>query len=174
VLIMLNGGAPIFGHVRIGRGGRPFRCLKFRTMTKDADKVLVELIARDPTLARQWELNFKLDVDPRITRVGKFLRKTSLDELPQLFNVLRGEMSLVGPRPVVADELTRYYGADVFYYRLVRPGITGLWQVNGRSQTSYERRVFLDAWYVRNWNLWTDLVILFNTVPTAILGTGAQ
>ena len=173
-LIMFSGGSPFYGHERIGHSGRPFRCLKFRSMAKNADKLLADLIARDSEAAAQWRQNFKLKNDPRITSIGRFLRKTSLDELPQLINVLRGDMSLVGPRPVIAEELKRYYGEDAFYYRLVRPGITGLWQVSGRSRTSYERRVFLDSWYVRNWSLWTDLVILFNTVPSVILRDGAH
>jgi Undecaprenyl-phosphate galactose phosphotransferase WbaP len=172
--IAADGGAPIFGHERIGRDGKPFRCLKFRSMAKHADKLLADLLASDADAAKQWHQNFKLENDPRITRFGNFLRKSSLDELPQLLNVLRGEMSLVGPRPVVSAELTQYYGEDAFYYRLVRPGLTGLWQVSGRSDTTYSRRVFLDAWYVRNWNLWMDLVLLFSTVPTAIRGSGAK
>jgi len=173
LVIAADGGAPIFGHRRIGCQGRTFNCLKFRSMQRNADRVLAELLAKNPEIARQWYANFKLDSDPRITRVGRFLRKTSLDELPQLINVLRGEMSLVGPRPVVADELERYYGKDVFYYKLVRPGMTGLWQISGRSSTTYERRVFLDSWYVRNWTLWTDLVIFFNTVPSVLSRDGA-
>jgi len=174
MIIAVDGGSPFFGHVRIGHGGRPFRCLKFRSMAKDSDKILARVLAEDPEMARQWATNFKLDNDPRITKVGKFLRTTSLDELPQLINVLKGEMSLVGPRPVVAKELEQYYGEDVFYYHLVRPGITGLWQVSGRSDTTYERRVFLDAWYVRNWDHWTDLAILFSTVPSVLFREGAK
>jgi len=173
VIISADGGAPVFGHRRIGRNGEPFYCLKFRSMQRNADRALKNLLTNSPEIARQWYTNFKLDPDPRITRIGRILRKTSLDELPQLFNVLRGEMSLVGPRPVVADELERYYGKDVFYYTLVRPGMTGLWQISGRSTTTYERRVFLDSWYVRNWTLWTDLVIFFNTVPSVLSRDGA-
>jgi len=172
-LVASSGGAVFFGHKRVGRNSRTFRCLKFRTMALNSDKILADLLARDPEIAREWRQTFKLAHDPRITRVGRFLRKTSLDELPQLINVLRGEMSLVGPRPVVADELRYYYGENAFYYQLVRPGITGLWQVSGRSETSYERRVFLDTYYVRNWSLWSDLAILFNTVPSVIGGNGA-
>lgn len=173
-IISLDGGAPFYGHERVGRGGRSFRCLKFRSMAKDGDKILARVLAEDPEAARQWNEFFKLDNDPRITRVGDFLRKTSLDELPQLINVFRGEMSLVGPRPVIAKELKMYYGEDAYYYRLVRPGITGLWQVSGRSNTTYARRVFLDAWYVRNWDHWTDLAILFNTVPSVLRREGAR
>ena len=171
--IAADGGAPVYGHRRIGRNGEAFHCLKFRSMQKNADRLLKELLETDPEIARQWYTSFKLDPDPRITPLGRILRKTSLDELPQLINVLKGEMSLVGPRPVVADELERYYGKDVFYYTLVRPGMTGLWQISGRSSTSYERRVFLDSWYVRNWTLWTDLVIFFNTVPSVLSRDGA-
>jgi len=168
-----GGGAVLYGHKRIGRGNRPFQCLKFRTMAVNSDEILANLIATNPEIAREWRQNFKLENDPRITRIGRFLRKTSLDELPQLINVIRGEMSLVGPRPVVADELRYYYGENAGYYHMVRPGITGLWQVSGRSQTTYDRRVFLDTCYVRNWNLWTDVAILFNTVPSVLGGDGA-
>jgi len=173
IIISADGGAPVYGHRRIGRNGQAFHCLKFRSMQRNADRLLADLLENNPAIARQWYTNFKLDPDPRITPIGRILRKTSLDELPQLFNVLRGEMSLVGPRPVVADELERYYGKDVFYYTLVRPGMTGLWQISGRSTTTYERRVFLDSWYVRNWTLWTDLVIFFNTVPSVLSRDGA-
>lgn len=172
-IISADGGAPIFGHRRVGRNGRAFHCLKFRSMQRNADVLLKKLIETDKEIAQQWFTNFKLDPDPRITRIGRLLRKTSLDELPQLINVLRGEMSLVGPRPVVADEIERYYGKDAFYYTMVRPGMTGLWQISGRSTTTYERRVFLDAWYVRNWTLWTDMVIFFNTVPSVLSRDGA-
>jgi Undecaprenyl-phosphate galactose phosphotransferase WbaP len=173
-LVAWGGGPVLFGHKRIGKGNQAFRCLKFRTMAVNSDKILADLIASDPEIAREWRQNFKLENDPRITKVGRFLRKTSLDELPQLLNVIRGEMSLVGPRPVVADELRYYYGENAVYYQMVRPGITGLWQVNGRSQTTYERRVFLDTCYVRNWSLWTDVAILFNTVPSVLGGDGAR
>jgi Undecaprenyl-phosphate galactose phosphotransferase WbaP len=172
-LVASSGGPVLFGHKRVGRNAVNFRCLKFRTMAVNSEQLLAELLARDPEAAREWHQNFKLAQDPRITRFGRFLRKTSLDELPQLINVLRGDMSLVGPRPVVAEELDYYYGENAFYYQLVRPGITGLWQVNGRSQTSYEHRVFLDNCYVRNWSLWADLAILFNTVPSVLAGSGA-
>lgn len=174
-LLVASSGRPIlFGHERIGFGRKPFRCLKFRTMVVNSDEVLANLLTRDPVIAQEWRQNFKLANDPRITRVGKFLRETSLDELPQLINVLRGEMSLVGPRPVVAKEISLYYGDEAFYYELVRPGVTGLWQVSGRSQTSYARRVFLDSCYVRNWSLWTDLMILFSTIPSVLARDGAR
>lgn len=173
-LVAWGGGPVLYGHKRIGRGDRPFHCLKFRTMAVNSDKILADLLAGNPEVAREWRQNFKLEHDPRITRIGRFLRKTSLDELPQLLNVIRGEMSLVGPRPVVADELRYYYGENAGYYHMVRPGITGLWQVSGRSATTYDRRVFLDTCYVRNWNLWTDVAILFNTVPSVLGGDGAR
>ena len=172
--LVASSGQPIFfGHQRVGRGRQPFRCLKFRTMVVNSDEVLQSLLAKDPVAAAEWNKNFKLTKDPRITPIGRFLRKTSLDELPQLFNVLRGEMSLVGPRPVIAKEIAQYYGEEAFYYELVRPGLTGLWQVSGRSSTSYARRVFLDSHYVRNWSMWTDIAILFNTVPSVLAGKGA-
>jgi undecaprenyl-phosphate galactose phosphotransferase len=173
-IVAWDGGSPIFGHRRIGLNGRSFYCWKFRSMQLNADVILAELLAKDPVAAKQWQTNFKLTNDPRITPIGRFLRKTSLDELPQLWNVLIGEMSIVGPRPVVEAELDRYYGKDVFYYTLVRPGLTGLWQVSGRSSTTYERRVFLDSWYVRNWSLWMDMVIFFETVPSVIAQRGAS
>jgi Undecaprenyl-phosphate galactose phosphotransferase, WbaP/exopolysaccharide biosynthesis polyprenyl glycosylphosphotransferase len=173
IIIAGDGGSPIYGHRRVGRNGRSFRCWKFRSMQRNADAILAELLEKDAAVAKQWYSNFKLENDPRITAVGRFLRKTSLDELPQLWNVLIGEMSLVGPRPVVEAELDRYYGEDAFYYTLVRPGMTGLWQVSGRSSTSYERRVFLDSWYVRNWTLWTDTVIFFETIPSVLAQRGA-
>ena len=157
------GGPAVYSHVRVGFHGKPFNCCKFRTMVANSDEVLRELLARDPEAARQWEENRKLKNDPRITFLGMILRKSSLDELPQLFNVLRGEMSCVGPRPIVADELSRY-GGFVVDYLAARPGITGLWQVTGRSSTDYLSRVALDSHYVRNWSLRADLVILFRTI----------
>ncbi|MBV1833304.1 exopolysaccharide biosynthesis polyprenyl glycosylphosphotransferase [Novacetimonas pomaceti] len=171
--VRLDGGPAIFGHMRIGRNGRPFRCLKFRTMAVNADSILADLLARDPVAAAEWATTRKLTSDPRITRVGKILRKTSLDELPQVFNVLRLEMSLVGPRPIVMAEEV-HYGADLEYYMATRPGITGLWQVSGRSDTSYTRRVQLDNWYVRNWSLWRDIIILLKTVPAVLAQKGAR
>jgi undecaprenyl-phosphate galactose phosphotransferase len=156
-------GAVIFAHTRVGRHGRLFRCYKFRTMVANSAEVLAELLASDPEARAEWEKDRKLKHDPRITAIGRFLRKTSLDELPQLINIVRGEMSLVGPRPVVPDEL-ELYGAAQVYYLQVRPGLTGLWQISGRNDLDYERRVSLDTWYVRNWTLWYDLLILFKTL----------
>jgi Undecaprenyl-phosphate galactose phosphotransferase WbaP len=170
--IWQTGGAPVFSHTRIGRYGRPFGCLKFRTMVPNADEVLKALLETDPAARAEWERDFKLKDDPRITRIGEFLRRTSLDELPQLWNVLKGEMSLVGPRPIIEDELERY-GDQVGYYLETRPGITGLWQISGRNDTGYEDRVALDSWYVRNWSLWYDLVILVKTVRVVLRREGA-
>lgn len=170
--IRQSGGTAIYGHERIGRHGKPFRCLKFRTMVPDADRALAELLARDPRAREEWERDFKLKNDPRVTPIGAFLRETSLDELPQLWNVLKGEMSLVGPRPIVEEELKRY-GDQVGYYLEAPPGMTGLWQISGRNETDYEDRVALDCWYVRNWSLWYDLVILLKTVRVVFAREGA-
>jgi Undecaprenyl-phosphate galactose phosphotransferase WbaP len=170
--IWQTGGAPVFSHARVGRYGRPFGCLKFRTMVPDAERVLKRVLEADPEARAEWERDFKLKDDPRITRIGAFLRRTSLDELPQLWNVLKGEMSLVGPRPIIEQELERY-GDQVGYYLEIRPGITGLWQISGRNDTGYEDRVALDSWYVRNWSLWYDLVILVKTVRVVLRREGA-
>ena len=167
-----SGGSVFFAHERVGRHGQLFRCLKFRTMVPDAAEVLARLLAENPEARAEWDRDFKLKDDPRITPIGRWLRKTSFDELPQLFNVIRGEMSLVGPRPVVRDELRRYGDAQV-YYTEVRPGLTGLWQVSGRNDVGYARRIHLDAWYVRNWNLWYDIVILARTFLAVATRSGA-
>ena len=160
---LADGGGVIFAHTRVGRHGQLFPCYKFRTMVANSAEVLAELLARDPVARAEWAKDRKLRHDPRITGLGRFLRKTSLDELPQLLNVVRGEMSLVGPRPVVPDEL-ELYGEARIYYLQVRPGLTGLWQISGRNDVDYDRRVSLDAWYVRNWTLWYDILILFRTL----------
>ena len=170
--IRKDGGAAVFAHERIGQHGVPFKCLKFRSMTVGAEQILKEHLEVNPAAKLEWETNFKLKDDPRITSIGQFLRKSSLDELPQLWNVLKGEMSLVGPRPVVAAELG-YYGDAKADYLCVRPGMTGLWQVSGRSDTDYARRVALDSWYVRNWSLWYDGVILLKTVVVVFGSRGA-
>jgi Undecaprenyl-phosphate galactose phosphotransferase WbaP len=172
LLMRREGGSVIFKHRRVGRGGQTFECLKFRTMVPNADQVLRSLLERDPELKAEWVRDHKLRNDPRITRLGRFLRRTSLDELPQLWNVLRGEMSLVGPRPVVREELLRY-GRSVGIYLAAKPGITGLWQVTGRNDTDYRRRVVLDAYYVRNQTLLLDLYILVKTTGVVLGGTGA-
>ena len=173
VLIKLDGGPVVFGHERVGRNGKPFECLKFRTMVADADARLARHLDRDPDARAEWVASFKLKHDPRITWIGRFLRKTSLDELPQLLNVIRGEMSLVGPRPVIREELERYYGCEAAHYTKALPGITGLWQVSGRNDTTYAERVRLDAWYAKNWSLWGDIVILLRTVPAVLRNSGA-
>ncbi|PLL91458.1 UDP-phosphate galactose phosphotransferase, partial [Klebsiella michiganensis] len=162
-----DGGPAIYGHERIGKNGHPFKCLKFRSMVIDSKEVLAELLAKDPSAKEEWDATFKLKNDPRITKIGGFLRRTSLDELPQLFNVLRGEMSLVGPRPIITAELERY-NDEVDYYLLSKPGMTGLWQVSGRSDVDYETRVYLDAWYVKNWSMWNDIAILFKTIGVVL------
>ena len=150
-----------------------FDCIKFRTMVMNADEVLYQVISTDSQAAAEWAATQKLRNDPRVTRIGQFLRRSSLDELPQLFNVLRGEMSLVGPRPIVQAEVARY-GCDIQHYYAAKPGLTGLWQISGRSDMSYARRVRLDVWYIRNWTLWHDIAILFKTIPAVFLQRGAH
>ena len=173
ILIRLDSSGPAFyGHRRLGADGKHFRCWKFRTMHVNAEQLLDEFLQSNPDLRAEWEQNFKLHDDPRVTRIGRFLRKTSLDELPQLWNVLLGEMSLVGPRPIVEAEIPRY-GTVYEMYRRIRPGISGLWQVSGRSDTGYGERVELDAYYVNTWSVWLDLVILVCTVRSVIFGRGA-
>ncbi|HEY4253910.1 MAG TPA: sugar transferase [Roseomonas sp.] len=174
VAVRLSGSPVLFSHQRIGRHGKPFGCLKLRTMRPDAAAMLEALLRDDPAARQEWLTTRKLRNDPRITRIGRFLRTTSLDELPQLFNVLRGDMSLVGPRPVVAAELTQYYGPEgAAAYEAVRPGITGLWQVSGRSGTGYAERVALDMTYVRERSLLLDLRILWRTVGAVLCRDGA-
>ncbi|HBX7448422.1 TPA: undecaprenyl-phosphate galactose phosphotransferase WbaP, partial [Klebsiella pneumoniae] len=167
-----DGGPSIYGHERIGKGGKPFKCLKFRSMIVNSNEVLSRVLETDPEAKKEWDLTFKLKKDPRITKIGAILRRTSLDELPQLFNVLRGEMSLVGPRPIIRAELERY-NDEVDYYLLSKPGMTGLWQVSGRSDVDYETRVYLDAWYVKNWSMWNDIAILFKTIGIVLKKDGA-
>ncbi len=172
--IWREGGSPIlFAHYRIGRNGQLFRCWKFRTMVPRAEGVLQEMLQRDPIAHAQWVHEQKLDNDPRITPIGRFLRRTSLDELPQLFNVLRGDMRLVGPRPIVVHELRRY-GALKHHYLSVSPGMTGLWQVSGRNNTTYAERVELDRRYVEQRSLWLDLQILVRTAQVVLSGHGAR
>lgn len=170
--VMRDGGKPFYGHTRIGRNGKAFTCWKFRSMGLDSKEVLEHLLATDPQAKAEWEQDFKLRNDPRVTRVGRFLRKTSLDELPQLWNVLRGDMSLVGPRPIIEEELERY-GTSKDYYLMAKPGMTGLWQVSGRNDVDYDTRVYLDAWYVKNWSLWNDIVIMFKTIEIVLKRDGA-
>ncbi|MEI2263836.1 undecaprenyl-phosphate galactose phosphotransferase WbaP [Erwinia sp. CGal63] len=171
-MVARDGGNPIYGHERVGLNGRKFKCLKFRSMVVNSKEVLEEVLRTDPAARAEWDKDFKLKNDPRITRIGHFIRKTSLDELPQLWNVVRGEMSLVGPRPVIEDELERYAG-DVDYYFMAKPGMTGLWQVSGRNDVDYETRVYFDSWYVKNWSLWNDIAILFKTIGVVLKRDGA-
>ncbi len=167
LLILLSRGPVLFRQTRVGRCGQLFTCLKFRTMVPDAAATLEKLLANDPDARAAWASDFKLVNDPRITRVGNFLRKTSLDELPQLINVLRGDMSLVGPRPVVPEELGRY-GDYAQVVLQVRPGMTGAWQVNGRNTTTYMQRIKLDVDYALHRTLTTDINILFKTIRAVI------
>jgi exopolysaccharide production protein ExoY len=171
--IRRDGGPATFVHYRVGTGGRLFKCLKFRTMRPDAERALLELLERDPDLRAQWQRDQKLADDPRVTKLGKWLRRSSLDELPQLFNVLLGEMALVGPRPITVPELRRYGQARWQYLRVV-PGITGLWQVSGRNATSYARRIELDQLYVSTRSAWLDCRILAKTVVVVLTREGAS
>lgn len=172
-LAIWRGGGPVlFRQQRIGRGGAIFNCLKFRTMCVDAEQRLMEHLAQNPEAAREWHQRKKLSHDPRVTGLGRFLRKSSLDELPQLLNVLRGDMSIVGPRPIVHDEIEKY-GQHFQTYCSVLPGITGLWQISGRSNVSYDERVRLDVEYVQTWSVATDIKIIAKTVPAVLWGHGA-
>lgn len=173
VAIKLTSRGPVFfGHPRIGKHGAPFRAWKFRTMVKNAGAHLAERLAADPELLAEWRCNHKLRKDPRVTKIGALLRKTSADELPQLWNVIRGEMSIVGPRPIIAEEVGRY-GEFFHDYARVRPGITGLWQVSGRNAITYQERVQMDTHYVNHWSLWLDLYVLSRTLRAVFSGHGA-
>ena len=173
LICRLSDPGPVFyGQLRCGKGGRMFRCLKFRSMVVDADRRLEDLLNSDPAARAEWTATHKLISDPRITPVGRFLRKSSLDELPQLINVLRGDMSLVGPRPIVPGEII-HYGRYIAQYYLVLPGITGMWQVSGRSETNYRRRVALDLLFIRRRSLYLYTKILVLTVPAVLLRKGA-
>ena len=168
--IKLGSRGPVFFRQnRIGRGGQTIHILKFRTMVRNAEEVLQTYLQENPDLREEWEADQKLRNDPRITKVGAWLRKTSLDELPQLWNVVWGEMSLVGPRPIVDDEIVKYGSAFISYTR-VRPGMTGLWQVSGRNDLSYKQRVHLDRFYICNWSTWLDILILAKTFPVVLQG----
>lgn len=167
-----DGKTALFAQSRMGRGGQTFECFKFRTMVTDADARLTSLLARDPVARAEWDIDHKLRNDPRITPVGRFLRKSSLDELPQLINVLRGDMSLVGPRPIVVGEIVRYKS----YYRhycSMRPGITGLWQVSGRNNVSYRRRVACDVLYSRRRSVGVNVRIMAATIPAVAMAKGS-
>ena len=171
--VRLSSPGPVFyGQRRVGRGHQMFTAWKFRSMVTDADAVLEQHLERDPALRAEWERDRKLKRDPRVTTIGRIMRKTSLDELPQLWNVLRGQMSLVGPRPIVMAEVERY-GNRYQHYRRVTPGITGLWQISGRNHTTYQRRTEIDEYYVRNWSVSMDLYILYRTIKTVLFTEGA-
>ena len=167
-----DGGPVLFRHRRVGRDGKTFYCLKFRTMAVDAEARLADLLANDPVARTEWAADFKLRNDPRVTRIGRFLRRSSLDELPQLFNLMRGEMSLVGPRPIVEAEIARY-GWRFRHYCAVKPGITGLWQVSGRNDVSYRTRVALDCIYAKRKSPWLDLWVLAVTLPAVVAKRGS-
>lgn len=174
ILIMIEspGAAPIFKHYRVGRGGILFPCYKFRSMVPNAKDKLQEYLKNNPEAKIEWDKYFKLKNDPRITKIGKIIRKTSIDELPQFINVLKGEMSWVGPRPIIKDEI-HYYGKYIKDYYVVLPGITGMWQVSGRSEIGYKDRVSLDVWYVRNWSIWIDITLILKTIKTVLFRKGA-
>ncbi|MDQ0458383.1 sugar transferase [Rhizobium paknamense] len=169
---LTDGGSVFYGHRRVGHNGQHFHCLKFRTMVQNGDKVLQDYLRNNPEAYEEWRTTRKLQNDPRVTVVGSVLRKLSLDELPQLFNIVRGEMSIVGPRPVVEDELEMYEAA-AHYYLQTRPGLTGLWQVSGRNDVSYATRVAMDTQYVKNWSLVKDVMIMIKTVPAVCLSRGS-
>lgn len=173
IIRLETSGPAIYAHDRIGKNGKTFRCYKFRTMYKDAEEKLKEMLENNKETRAEWLKNQKLRDDSRITKVGRFLRRTSLDELPQIFNVIKGEMSLVGPRPVTKEEIEYHYKDAAEICFSVPPGITGLWQVSGRTNTSYEYRVKLDAWYIMNWSLWLDIAILFKTIKVVMKMEGA-
>lgn len=173
IAIRLTSAGPVFyRHTRVGKDGNRFELWKVRSMVTDGEQVLTEYLANHSEARQEWELTQKLKYDPRVFRVGHWLRKTSLDELPQLLNVIRGEMSLVGPRPITPEEISRY-GAASELYKSVLPGMTGLWQVSGRSDTSYQERIALDERYIKSCSMWFDLRILIRTIPTLLLGKGS-
>ena len=174
ISVRISGGSKVlYGHTRVGRRGRLFQCLKFRSMVSNSDEVLRNLLASDPDARAEWDRDFKLKNDPRITRIGRFIRKTSLDELPQLWNVVKGEMSIVGPRPVVQAEFDQYYGGAREHYLSVPPGLTGLWQVSGRNDLDYAQRVEMDKSYVENSNIVYDFMIVMRTVKVMVVRRGA-
>ncbi len=173
IMFSTDRGPILFSHERIGHNGKRFRCLKFRSMVTDSQQALARHLEMFPHARAEWEATQKLRDDPRITPLGRFLRITSLDELPQLINVIRGDMSLVGPRPIVQDEVVRY-AAEIADYAATRPGITGLWQVSGRSDVDYDQRVRLDSKYVREWTFAGDLIILVKTVRVVVARTGSR
>lgn len=165
-------GPVIYKQKRIGKNGKEFDFYKFRSMVMNADKVIDQYLEENPEAKKEWQRNFKLKHDPRVTRIGRFIRKTSIDELPQLWNVIKGDMSLVGPRPLLPNEVERY-GAYIDDYGLVPPGLTGVWQVSGRSDTTFEERVQMDSWYIHNWTVWIDIVYLVKTFLVIAKSKGA-
>jgi exopolysaccharide production protein ExoY len=165
-------GEMIFKQPRVGVAGQTFRCLKFRTMRRDASERLEKLLASDPAANEEWKKFQKLKNDPRVTKFGLFLRKTSLDELPQLVNIIRGEMSVIGPRPITSGEIHRY-GTDFHFYKAAKPGVIGLWQVNGRNRLTYEERVAMDIEYTATWTIWSDIKITLKAIPAVLFGSGA-
>jgi exopolysaccharide production protein ExoY len=165
-------GPAFYGHSRIGHKGRTFKCLKFRTMAINGEEILRNHLRDNPEAEEEWRQTRKLRDDPRVTTVGRVLRKLSLDELPQLLNIIRGEMSVVGPRPVVDDEL-KVYDSFAIYYLQTRPGLTGLWQISGRNDVSYETRIAFDTHYVQNWSLFSDVSIILKTIPAVCLARGS-
>lgn len=172
LLKILDPGPALFMQLRVGRDGRTFVVYKFRTMRVDASERLEKLLKTDAAAAEEWAKYQKLRNDPRVTTLGRILRKSSLDELPQILNIVRGEMSVIGPRPVTSAEIHRY-GSDYPYYTAVRPGVLGLWQVSGRNKLSYPERVALDVKYVKTWSIWADFVILVRAIPVVLFGRGA-
>ncbi len=171
-VFLQDGGPVLFSHRRIGRGGRPFYCIKFRSMTSGAETRLAAVLASNPVARAEWARDHKLRIDPRVTPLGSFLRRSSLDELPQLLNVLRGEMSIVGPRPIVEAEISRY-GRRFRHYCAVKPGITGLWQVNGRNEVNYRSRVAMDCLYVKSQSPWLYMWIVVATIPAVLTRKGS-
>jgi len=174
IIKLTDGGNIFYGHTRIGKNCKPFKVFKFRSMYMDADKKLEEMLKNNPELKEEWEKTFKLKNDPRITPIGKFIRKTSLDELPQFFNVILGDMSVVGPRPVVQKELDMYYKDKTKMYCSVKPGVTGYWQVEVRSDADdYDERIQMDEWYINNQSLWLDIKIILKTIKVVLTAKGA-
>ncbi|KKB12931.1 exopolysaccharide biosynthesis protein [Devosia geojensis] len=173
IMFSTDRGPVFFAHERIGHKGKRFRCLKFRSMVVNSQEALARHLEMFPAAKAEWDATQKLRNDPRVTGIGRFLRETSLDELPQLINVVRGEMSLVGPRPIVQAEIVRY-GGDIAAYASTRPGLTGLWQVSGRSDVDYDQRVQLDAQYVREWSFFGDIMIMLRTVKVVLSRTGSR
>lgn len=167
-----DGGPALFGHKRIGFSGKTFKCWKFRSMIPNSDTVFKDYLAKNPEAALEWRLNQKIQNDPRVTPLGYFLRKYSIDELPQLFNILAGDMSFVGPRPIQRSEYDKY-GYSLRHYLSTRPGLTGLWQISGRSNSTYQKRVAFDRYYVTHWGMLTDVALIVKTVPVAVTGAGS-